>query len=169
MAFQIGKEVSLSEIGKHLELNKATVDKYIDLLEKCFIIIKINGFSRNLRKEISKTCRYYFYDVGIRNTIINQFNPISLRNDTGVLWENYIIIERIKKQHYHKIFSNNYFWRTYTQQEIDWVEEREGQLYGYEIKWNAEKKVKEPKDWIKSYPNASFNVINKENYLDFIS
>lgn len=168
LAFQIGKEVSLSELGQQVGLNKITIDRYLDLLEKTFIIIRVPSFSRNLRKEISKGAHYYFYDVGVRNAIINQFNPLSLRNDVGELWENYILMERIKKQEYYKIYSNNYFWRTYTQQEIDWIEEREGELYGYEIKWRANK-LKEPSEWRKAYPNAHFEVINQDNYLSFIT
>ncbi len=168
LAFQIGKEVSLSELGNSLNLHSDTVARYLDLMEKSFIIVNIRGFSRNLRKEITKTSRYYFYDNGARNALINNFNPVNLRNDIGELWENYIIMERIKKQSYEQIFSNNYFWRTYDQKEIDWVEERQGKLFGYEIKWSG-KKPKEPKIWRETYPNAEFKIIDRENYLDFIS
>ena len=169
LAFQLGKSVSLTEIGQQIGLNKMTVERYIDLLEKTFVIVSVSGFSRNLRKEITKQSRYYFYDVGVRNAIINQFNPLKLRNDTGEIWENYIVMERIKKQSYLKINSNNYYWRTYDQQEIDWIEEREGKLYAYEIKWSAEKRIKEPVAWANAYPNSSFHLINSENYLDFIT
>ena len=141
LAFQIGNEVSYSEIAASVGLNKKTVEKYLDLLEKVFVIIKIKGFSRNLRKEISKSPKYYFYDLGIRNALINNFNSLSLRNDVGSLWENYIISERIKKQEYLNLFVNNYFWRTYDRKEIDFVEERKGKLYAYEIKWREEKKL----------------------------
>lgn len=168
LAFQIGKEVSLSEIGRQVGLNKATIERYIELLEKCFVLVRLSGFSRNLRKEIAKQSRYYFYDVGIRNAIINQFNPLALRNDTGELWENYLIMERIKKQAYQPIFSTNYFWRTYDQQEIDWIEDRQGELHAYEIKWNAATKVKAPEAWRKAYPNGYFSVITPDNYLDYI-
>lgn len=168
LAFQIGKEVSLNELGQQLGLNKATIARYLDLLEKAFVLVNLQGFSRNLRKEITKKSRYYFYDVGVRNALINQFNPLEVRNDIGELWENYIIIERLKKQTYQKIWSNNYFWRTYSQQEIDFVEERDGKLHGYEIKWKQQK-VKEPSDWHKAYDDTSFEVINQENYLDFIT
>jgi len=168
LAFQIGSEVSLNELGNHLDLHKNTVARYLDLLEKSFIIINIRAFSRNLRKEIYKTSRYYFYDNGIRNALINNFNAINLRNDTGQLWENYVVMERIKKQAYQSLYSNNYFWRTYDQKEIDWVEERGGKLYGYEIKW-MKKKVKPPNDWLNTYKNASFQVITKDNYLPFCS
>jgi predicted AAA+ superfamily ATPase len=169
LAFQIGKEVSLSELANNLNMSKNTVARYLDLLEKVFVIINIRGFSRNLRKEVTKMSRYYFYDVGIRNAIINNFNALALRNDTGMLWENYIVIERIKKQSYKKIYSNNYFWRTYTQQEIDLVEEREGKLFGYEIKWSQRGKAKKPLEFLSTYKQAQYKVIDKENYLDFIT
>jgi len=166
IAFQIGEEVSLSELGNALELAKQTVSRYLDLLEKTFIIKKIGGFSRNLRKEVTKTNRYYFFDNGIRNAIVNNFNMVETRNDIGMLWENFMIMERIKKQHYHEIFSNNYFWRTYDQKEVDFVEEREGKLFGYEFKWKA-KKNKIQQEWLNTYDNASFEIINKENFLQF--
>lgn len=168
LAFQIGKEVSLSELGTQLGMSKNTVDRYLDLLEKTFVIYKLSGFSRNLRKEISKSSRFYFYDNGIRNALINNFNSLNLRDDIGELWENYIITERIKKQEYKELRSNNYFWRTYDQKEIDWVEEREGKLYGYEIKWKRAK-TKPPSDWLNTYKEAFFEVVDKDNYLEFIA
>lgn len=168
LAFQIGKEVSFNEFGQQLGMGKNTVDRYFDLLEKSFVLFKLRGFSRNLRKEISKNPRYYFYDIGIRNTLINNFNSLSMRNDVGMLWENYIIIERVKKQEYLGINANNYFWRTYDQKEIDFVEEREGKLYGYEVKWSDDKH-KLPKEWLNTYKNSEFDIITKENYLNFIT
>ncbi len=168
LAFQIGKEVSLSELANSLDLHANTVYRYLDLLEKSFIIVNVRGFSRNLRKEVTKTSRYYFYDNGIRNALINNFNSIELRDDVGMLWENYIVMERIKKQEYTGLLANNYFWRTYDKKEIDWVEEREGKLFGYEIKWKAGK-VKPPKEWLETYKNAKFKVVNRENYLEFIT
>lgn len=168
LAFQIGKEVSLSELGGNLSMNKDTVARYLDLLEQTFVLINIRGFSRNLRKEVTKNSRYYFYDTGVRNALIGNFNSLDRRNDVGMLWENYIVIERLKKQAYQEIHANNYFWRTYDQKEIDWVEEREGKLFGYEIKWKEEK-TKAPRVWLETYNNASFEVINQENYLDFIT
>ncbi len=168
LAFQIGKEISFNEFGQQLGMSKNTVDRYFDLLEKSFVIFKLRGFSRNLRKEISKNPRYYFYDTGIRNTLINNFNSLSMRNDIGMLWENYIIIERIKKQEYLGINANNYFWRTYDQKEIDFVEEQQGKLYGYEIKWSDSKK-KPPKEWVDTYKGSEFKLITKENYLNFIA
>lgn len=167
LAFQIGHEVSLTELAGALELNRKTVERYLDLLEKSFVIINIRGFSRNLRKEVSKTSRYYFYDNGIRNAIINNFNPLSLRDDVGMLWENYLVMERLKRQTYYGEQANNYFWRTYDQKEIDWVEERAGKLSGYEFTWSG-KVSKPPQDWLKAYPGASYTLINKENFLEFI-
>lgn len=168
LAFQIGNEVSFSELGGQVGISKNTVEKYLDLLEKSFVIFSLKGFSRNLRKEISKNPRYYFYDNGIRNALINNFNSLDIRDDIGGLWENYIIAERIKKQEYLGMFSNNYFWRTYDQKEIDFIEERKGILYGYEIKWSL-KKTKIPKLWRESYKNAEYEVINRSNYLQFIT
>jgi len=167
IAFQVGGEVSLQELGKQLGISKNTAEKYLDLLSKIFILHKVEGFSRNLRKEITKNSRWYFLDNGIRNAIIANFNPIEARNDIGQLWENYMISERLKYQSYKRISSNNYFWRTYEQQEIDWVEERGGALYGYEFKWK-EDKVKIPTQWKNAYPDASFEVINSTNFEKWI-
>ncbi len=167
IAFQIGGEVSLQELGKQLGISKNTAEKYLDLLSKIFILHKVEGFSRNLRKEITKNSRWYFFDNGIRNAVIANFNPIEARNDIGQLWENYMISERLKYQGYKKISSNNYFWRTYEQQEIDWVEERGGSLYGYEFKWK-EDKVKIPAQWKNAYPEASFEVISNSNFEQWI-
>jgi predicted AAA+ superfamily ATPase len=168
IAFQIGGEVSIQELGNQLDMSKNTVDKYLDLLSKVYVLHKVNGFSKNLRKEVTKNSRWYFYDNGLRNAVIANLNPINLRDDIGMLWENYIISERIKYQRYNKMLVNNYFWRTYDQQEIDWVEERGGNLYGYEFKWNPKKYVKTPISWKKSYENAGFEVITPDNYLEWI-
>lgn len=168
LAFQVGKEVSHTELGSQLSMNKNTVERYLDLLEKAFVLVNIRGFSRNLRKEVTKTSRYYFYDNGIRNALVNNFNSLGRRDDIGMIWENYLIMERIKKQHYLSIWSHNYFWRTYDQKEIDWVEEREGQLHGYEFKWKKCKALP-PKLWFETYQNATFECISKSNYLKFIS
>ena len=167
IAFQISAEVSLQELGKQLGISKNTVEKYLDLLAKVFILHKVEGFSRNLRKEITKNSRWYFLDNGIRNAVISNFNAIESRNDIGQLWENYMISERIKYQAYNKVSSNNYFWRTYEQQEIDWVEERGGELFGYEMKWK-EDKVKVPSQWKDAYPDASFQVINNSNFEEWL-
>lgn len=168
LAFQVGDEVSLSELGQQLQLNYKTVARYIDLLEKSFVLINLRGFSRNLRKEITKKSKYYFYDNGIRNAVIANFNPPEMRDDMGRLWENFLVTERIKKQSYHNIYANNYFWRTWEGKEIDLIEEREGRLFGFELKWGR-KSVKPPQDWLDNYPNSSFEVINRDNYLEFIA
>jgi hypothetical protein len=167
VAFQIGGEVSLQELGKQLGISKNTVEKYLDLLNKVFILHKVEGFSRNLRKEITKNSRWYFLDNGIRNAVIANFNPVHARNDIGALWENYMISERLKYQSFKRISSNNYFWRTYEQQEIDWVEERDGSLFGYEFKWK-EDKVKIPTQWKSAYPGASFELINVNNFNEWL-
>ncbi len=167
LSFQIGNEVSYSEIASQVGLNKKTIERYLDLLEKVFVIFKLRGFSRNLRKEISKTPKYYFYDLGVRKALINNFNPINLRNDIGALWENYIICERIKKQEYLNLQANNYFWRTYDQKEIDFIEDRGGKLYAFEIKWQR-KQIAPPSDWLSAYPNSEFLLISPDNYLEFI-
>ena len=168
LAFQIGREVSLSELGRQLGMSVPTVDRYLDLLEKAFVLINVRGFSRNLRKEVTKNSRYYFYDVGIRNALVNNFNPLKLRRDVGELWENYLVVERLKKQSYRGIRANNFFWRTHDRQEIDWVEERGGKLYGYEFKWQSAK-ARPPRDWQSTYPQARFELITSNNYLDFIT
>jgi predicted AAA+ superfamily ATPase len=167
LAFQIGRQVSFTELGKQLSMSKNTVERYLDLLEKVFVIYKLSGFSRNLRKEITKNQRYFFYDNGVRNALIGNFNPLAVRNDLGELWENYIITERMKRQEYLRSVTNSYFWRTYDKKEIDLVEEREGKLFGYEVKWKKER-VKIPQDWTAGYPDAAFEVIHRENYLEFI-
>ena len=167
LAFQIGSEVSVNELSKKLSIDNKTVRKYLELLEKSFILFKLRGYSGNLRKEITKHSKYYFYDNGIRNALIANFNSIDLRNDIGQLWENFLVVERMKKQSYKSIFSNNFFWRSWSGQEVDFIEEREGKLFGYEFKWSADK-VKLPKLWLESYPQSTFEIINKENYLDFI-
>jgi hypothetical protein len=168
LAFQIGKEVSLTELGNQLNLDQKTVEKYLDLLEKVFVIKRVFGYSGNLRKEVTKSSRFYFFDNGIRNAIINNFNPLNIRNDIGMLWENYLFMERIKRQAYLAIYANTYFWRTYDQKEVDMVEERDGKLFGFEFKW-SDKASKSANDWLKTYDNAEFETINKSNYLEFIT
>lgn len=168
IAFQVGKEVSLEELGKQLGMSKNTVERYLDLLSKVFVIFRIGGFSRNLRKEIVKSSRWYFYDNGVRNAIIQNFTRLELRTDVGELWENYLAIERRKYQSYQQIRCNNYFWRTYDQQEIDWVEEEGDQLRAFEFKYHLSKPPKAPAAWAKAYPNASYEVIHSGNYLDWI-
>jgi predicted AAA+ superfamily ATPase len=168
LAFQIGSEVSLNELSINLGIAKQTVDRYLDLLEKVFIIKRVTGFSQNLRKEITKNHRYYFWDNGIRNSLINNFNPLNLRNDTGMLWENFLYSERLKSQQYLGILANNYFWRTYDQKEIDLIEERDGRLFAFEFKWKS-KNQKAPRLWTETYPDSSFEVIDRENFIDFLT
>ena len=168
IAFQIGKEVSLDELAKQLGISRNTVERYLDLLSKVFVIYKLQGFSRNLHKEVTKSHKWYFYDNGIRNALIANFNPFNLRNDIGELWENYLLSERIKHQQYNGMVVNNYFWRTYQQQEIDWVEERGGEIFAYELKWKTDKKVKIPSAWKEAYPDSKFEVMSSDNYLDWI-
>lgn len=172
IAFQVGSEVSLTELGSNLGIDKKTVARYLWLFEQSFVLYNLRGYSRNLRKEISKKSKYYFYDNGIRNAVINNFNNLSTRNDVGALWENFLVIERLKKQEYAHIGSkyNNYFWRTWDKKEIDWVEMRSGKLFGYEFKWGEGKPSKSKNMWLKTYKDeAEFEIINKENYLDFIT
>ncbi len=167
LAFQIGDEVSTNELGRQLGMSKDTVDHYIHLLEQAFVVFRLRGFSRNLRKEVTKMSKVYFYDLGVRNTLIGNYNLLNARNDVGKLWENFLMAERRKKLAYDFQFVNPYFWRTYSQAELDYVEEGGGQLSGYEFKYRP-RKVKAPKSWQETYPEASFECISQENYLDFV-
>ncbi len=167
IAFQVGKEVSLSELGTQLGMSKNTVEKYLDLLEKVYILKKTRGFSKNLRKEITKNSRWYFWDNGIRNAIIGDFRALSQRNDIGEIWENYLMYERLKKNNYEIKFTETYFWRTYDQQEIDCVEVKNQEIEAFEFKW-GNTKAKIPIAFANAYPEAKFSIITKENYLDFI-
>lgn len=168
IAFQPGREVSMDELSKHLGMSKNTVDRYMMLLQKVFILQKLPGFSRNLRKEVTRHSRYYFVDNGVRNALINNFNPLSMRNDVGELWESYLIMERLKFQSYTNLHSLNYFWRTYQQQEIDFIEDRNGKLYAYEFKWSTDKKSKVPSAWKEAYPDSEYTTIDLSNYLFWI-
>jgi hypothetical protein len=168
LALQVGSEVSINELATGLNVSRETVERYLDLLEKSFVIFSLGSFSRNLRKELDKKRKYYFYDLGVRNSIIKRFVPLEIRDDIGALFENFCILERYKKLQRKQISFNSYFWKTYDQKEIDLVEERKGRLFGYEIKWNDKKKVKAPQGWLKTYSEASFEVINKSNYFDFL-
>ncbi len=168
LSFQVGSQVSLTELGSSLGMSKETVASYIDLLEKSFVLFRLGGYSNNLRKEVTKMNKYYFYDTGIRNALINNFSQLNLRNDTGQLWENYLIMERVKFLSYSGIYANFYFWRTYSGVEIDLIEELDGSLFAYEIKY-GNKSSKTPNSWKKAYPDAEFSVINSENFINFIS
>lgn len=170
LAFQIGSEVSLNELANKLNIDIKTVGRYLDLLEKAFVIIRLGGYSRNLRSEVTSKAKYFFLDNGIRNGVILQFNSLDNRNDVGKLWENFIMVERLKKRSYRQIYANSYFWRLYEGQEIDLVEEKNGKLYGFECKWSAKKRFAPPKDWLTTYPQeASFTIITPDNYLDFVT
>ncbi len=169
IAFRTGSEISMEGIAKELQISKNTVDRYLDLLSKVFVLYKVSGFSKNLDNEITKKSKWYFYDNGIRNAVISNFNPVGLRDDTGKLWENFFISERIKYQSYKRLAVNNYFWRHKSKQEIDWVEEHENKLNAFEIKWNRNIKAKVPPLWKKAYPHSEFTVINKNNYLDYVT
>jgi len=168
LAFQIGQEVSYNELAQLIGVNKETVSSYIQLLEKAFIIFKVNAFSRNLRNEIKFNKKIYFYDNGIRNAVISSFNDFGLRNDKGALWENFLISERIKHLSYNKMYGSYYFWRTKQQQEIDWVEERDGEISAFEFKWNDKKKSKIPKKFVEAY-EAKTKIIDKNNFVEFIT
>jgi uncharacterized protein len=169
LAFQIGNEVSLTELAANLALNRETVERYLDLLEKVFVIFKVRGFSRNLRKEISKTSRYYFYDNGVRNSLIQNFNPLQLRNDVGQLWENFLMVERRKAINYSGRTANSYFWRTYDQKEIDYIEESGGRLSGFEFKWKGEVRKAVRREFMETYPGSEVMTITPENFEAFVT
>lgn len=169
LAFYIGSEVAPNTFAHDLGIDVKTVARYLDLLEKNFIILKLQGFSRNLANEITKKHKYYFYDLGIRNAVINQFNQLDDRDDIGALWENFVVLERIKRNRYLRSFHHSYFWRTYEQHKVDYVEEKDGQINAYEIKWNEKSKGRKGiTAFTHLYKNASADFVNKENYLDFI-
>jgi uncharacterized protein len=167
LAYQIGNDISLSELASSLQVNRNTVIRYLDLLEKCYVIFSHHGFSRNLRKEFTKSPRFYFWDNGIRNSVILNYNRLNVRDDIGKLWENYCIAERRKMNNYKERMVNSFFWRTYDQKEIDLIEESGGKLSGYEFKWKDEK-VRIQKDFTGTYPGSTLETISKENYIDFI-
>lgn len=168
LAFQVGSEVSMNELATQLGADVKTVQRYLDLLEKAFVIVRLGGFSRNLRQEIVNKSKYYFLDNGIRNSVIAQFNGLDQRNDVGALWENFMFVERLKYRAHLPLYANMYFWRTYDRQEIDLVEEYGGHLHGYEFKWSQTKSAPAPKNWLASYPNADYKNITPVNYQEFI-
>lgn len=168
LALQIGNEVSYNELAKSLGINRLTVIKYLDLLESCFVIFRLNSFSRNLRNELSKSVKIYFYDLGIRNSIIRNFNPMNLRDDKGRLWENFCIVERMKGLAIADKRVNSYFWRTYDKKEIDYIEEAEGLITGYEFKYSPDKRLKKQIEFTESY-NAKVHQVNRSNFYKFIS
>ena len=168
LALQIGNEVSYSELGNLLGVDKSTVENYINLLEKCFVVFRLDSFSRNLRNEIKKGKKIYFYDNGIRNAVLSNFAPLELRNDVGALWENLMVSERIKRNSYSANFAHLFFWRTHEQQEIDLIEEQDGVLHAFEFKWNGKARARQPKSFASSYPGSTYEVITPENYWPFV-
>jgi hypothetical protein len=168
LALQIGNEVSYNEIGQLIGADKSTVEKYIDLLEKTFVVFTLHGLNRNIRNELKKARKIYFWDNGIHNALIKNFSPLSLRQDKGALWENFLLTERIKRNHYSDTFVNKYFWRTHSQQEIDYIEESQGILNAFEFKWNTKDKLKIPKTFTEAYPNSTTQIINRANFSAFI-
>ena len=168
LAFQIGSQVSYTELGNLCGLDNKTVEKYISLLEQAFVVFRLSSFSRNLRNELKFSKKVYFYDNGIRNAVIANYNQVDLRSDMGALWENFLISERIKKLQYTNAYANQWFWRTQAQKEIDYIEEYDGQMYAYEFKWNSLKTNKIPNDFAKAYPAAKYQVITPENFHEFI-
>jgi predicted AAA+ superfamily ATPase len=167
IALQIGSEISYDELSKQLGLSRNTVEKYLDLLSKTFVIFKLPAFSANPRKEISKMAKWFFYDNGIRNALINDFKPIVIRKDVGMLWENFIISERIKKNNNLRLHKNYYFWRNYNKQEVDFIEEYNGELHAFECKWN-ECNLKIPSAFKDNYPKTSYNIIHNRNFFNFL-
>lgn len=168
LALQVGSEVSYNELANLLRIDRATVEQYIGLLEQAFVVFRLNPFSRNIRNELSSSRKIYFYDNGIRNALIGNFNALSLRNDVGALWENFVISERIKANHYQESNARSYFWRTHAQQEIDYIEEHGGQIYAYEIKWNPKARVKFPTAFVETYQPFERKIISPDNFEDFL-
>ena len=168
LAFQVGSEVSTNELARTLQTDSKTIDKYLDLLEKCYVIFRLGGLSRNLRTELKRAKKIYFYDNGVRNAIIQQFAPVALRNDMGALWENFFIAERMKRNHYSGHYCNSYFWRTTLQQEIDLIEESDGTMTAFEMKWNPTKKVIFSKSFTEAYNVKETVTITPENYLEYL-
>lgn len=168
LALQIGNEVSYNELSQNLGIDGKTVASYIDVLEQCFVIFRLPSFSRNLRNELKKSQKIYFYDLGVRNALIQAFNPLALRLDAGPLWENFCIGERLKFNKYNRRTANMYFWRTRTQKEIDYIEEYDGQLAGYEFKWGAPKPIRPPQDFLAAYAGSTVERIDRSNYWRFL-
>jgi predicted AAA+ superfamily ATPase len=167
LALQVGSEVNYNELAQTIGVNKITIQKYIDILEKGYIVFRLNSFSRNLRNEIKRNRKIYFYDNGIRNMILGNFNQLKLRTDIGALWENFLISERLKQNTYKNTFARMYFWRTKQQQEIDFVEEKDGKIFGFEFKWKSKPKIKLPETFVKTY-NAETKIIDRNNFREFV-
>jgi len=169
LALQLGNEVKYSELGEIVGADQATVKKYIELLEKAFVVFRLRAFSRNVRNEIKRSRKVYFYDNGIRNAIIRNYGPIDLRSDTGALWENYLVSERLKHNAYGQRYARMWFWRTTQQQEIDLIEEMDQNISAWEFKWNPKRTVRWSKTFTENYPNASTGLVNRDNYGDFLA
>lgn len=168
LAFQVSQEVSYNELSNHLQADRQTIDKYITLLEQSFVVFRLSSLSRNLRNELKRSRKIYFYDNGVRNAIINNFNPLGLRDDVGRLWENFLVAERMKANHYNGRWCNRYFWRTHTSQEVDYIEEEGGKLSGFEFKWKEPRTYKVPKAFSEAYPNSTVELITQENFESFV-
>lgn len=168
LAFQVGSQVSYSELGQLCSMDSKTIEKYITLLEQTFIIFRLSSFSRNLRNELKNSKKIYFYDNGIRNALIANFSQIEARTDTGALWENFLISERIKHLQYSGAWANYWFWRTREQKEIDFIEEADGQICAYEFKWNPDAKYKKPTLFLNNYPGSTFEIIHRDNVESFL-
>ncbi|MFD2571478.1 ATP-binding protein [Spirosoma soli] len=168
LALQLGSEVSYNELARTLQIDRATVENYIGLLEKAFIVFRLQPFSRNLRSEISSSRKVYFYDNGLRNAILADFKSLGLRADVGALWENFLVSERQKVLHYNQIWSRSYFWRTHQQQEIDYLEEQDGMLRAWEFKWNPNAKTRFPKTFVETYKPIQADVIHRDNFESFV-
>jgi len=168
LALQVGSEVSFNELGRTLGLTSITVQRYIDLLEKSYVLFHLRSFSRNVRSELKKSRKIYFYDNGVRNAILGDYKPLDLRNDTGALWENYLISERMKRNAYNAFYGKSYFWRTKQQQEVDYIEDYDGVLHAYEFKWSSTKQPRLTKTFTNGYPDHTFTVVNPDNYQDFV-
>ncbi len=169
LALQVGSEVSIHEIARTIGVDSSTIRRYIDLLEKSYVIFHLRSYSKNVRNELKKSTKIYFYDNGVRNALISNFKPLALRNDKGALWENYLISERMKRIQYSLGYSKSYFWRTTQQQEIDYIEDRDGTLNCFEFKWNPSKKAALSQTFTSNYPDHTFDLINPENYSNFLS
>lgn len=169
LAFQIGSQVSYNEVGQLVGLDPKTIERYVDILEKSYIIFRLGSFSRNLRNELKNSRKIYFWDLGIRNAVIGNLSQVESRTDVGALWENFVITERMKRLSYNGSFAQSWFWRTQQQKEIDYIEEEDGQLNAYELKWNKNKnQIKVPSSFASAYPEASFHLITPQNVDEFI-
>lgn len=169
LALQLGNEVSFNELANTIGSDQLTVQRYLDLLEKSFVIFRLSSYSKNLRTELKRNRKIYFYDNGIRNAILNNFLPLESRNDIGALWENFLVSERLKSLNYSQQFPNSYFWRTREGAEVDYLEEQDGSINAFEFKWNPKKTVKAPHSFLTAYPNSSFKVIHPDSYLEFLN